>query len=374
VSKRHRGHREWAAIFSRKGKPHTTYNPGTGQMEPEDYTLYQRQAPSTAGLSDREQVKIRRRKTPLNLLKPIDFTPKQMQEMYVRAGQQFGEAPRKSSTGKPYYTSGSRKEVLKRIDRIRAARERKLQQRLAKSKRKGTMRLPQDTDVELPTPKNLRIERTPITSVAETIKYDPQEVVLSKGGSTRPTIVATRGGSALKTFSGKSTNPTQLTRVSDSGNIRYRWADIIKARKEGGFRILGKPEMRRGFSTSASKPIISPAPVRIGKADQVEKIRLAKEKQTEKLRKQARKQYAGKLRQDLKKLRRERDTLRRRAADRERKRVKQARMMPRKIERKNRWNKFMSRIGSLVDKLGRTHPKPTKRSTSQLGDWYGRNS
>lgn len=354
MKRRHIGRRQWAAIYAKAGKPHTTYNPGTGQMEPEDYTLYQRQAPTTAALSDREQVKLRRRKTPLKLLKPIDFSPKQMREMYVRAGQQFGEIPRKSSTGKLYVTSKSRKEALKNIDRIRSARERKIQQRLAK--RKGTLRRPQDAEVYVP--KNLRFERAPIASLAETPKYDPQEVVLGGGGHTRATRSVQRGkGELLK-------RKVDVIRATDPENIRYRWHDIIKARKAGGFKIIGKPEMKRGLSTSVTGPIKGIA--RRGKADQIEKIRLKQEKELQRLRKKAKTQYGSQLRRELKGLKNERDRLRKR------RNLRASKMLPR--ERKSRLNRFMSRIGSIIDKYGRTPKAPTRRSTSQLGDWYGRNS
>ncbi len=328
MKKRRRGHREWAAIFASRGKPHTTYNPGTGQMEPEDYALYQRQAP-THVFPDK--------KSKTGLTKPIEISPRKLVELRHRAEQQFGESPRRSSSGKFYWTD--RKDIKKKIQQIEMARERKLQQRLAK--RSGTLRQSEDTDIEIPVSKRFRVERPKIESVSDTVRYDPQEVALLKGGSMRPSVIVPRGGSPLKDFKGKSPNPTRISRATDSEAIRYRWKDIIKARKEGGVRITGKVPLKSGISSSeVGRRVVSTSKAKL---DPIELIRTRKEKETARLRRKALRMHVQKLGQNVKKIRQERKLLEKRIARKDRQRVKIAQ----KTKRQSRLRTFLSKLISV---------------------------
>jgi hypothetical protein len=308
-------------------KPHMTFNPGTGQMEPEDHTPYQRQAPTHV---------FPHKKSKTGLTKPIEFTPKKLSELRMKAAQHFGESPRVSAAGQLYFKAD--KERHKKIQRILMARERKIQQKLAK--RSGTLRLPEDTNVEIPAGK-LRFERTTLPNVGERTVYDPQEVALVKGGSIYPTVTGGRGGSPLKrkkeelpTISGRS------IRGIDPNALRFRWKDIISAREKGGVVIRGRLPLKPGLSTSVTGPIKN---FRKGKPDPIERIRIQKEKETLRLRKQALRQHVKKIRQNLVKIRQDRRRLEKQIAKRERKRI----LVAQQTKKKSKIRAFISKITSF---------------------------
>lgn len=315
------------------GKPHMTYNPGTGQMEPEDYSLHQRQAPTHV---------FPKKDSKTGLTKPITFTPKKLHELYVRAGQQFGELPIKSKSGKIYFRGDQERQ--KKIRRFLDARERRMQERMAKHK--GVFK-PQESDIEVPVDKRFRIERTPITSVSDTVKYDPQEVLLMGRGSSRPSVTGARGGSPLNRKKGQIPEIAGRTRRGfDPDAIRYRWKDIIETRRRHGVAIKGKPPLKPGLSISDVGKNIKQFPLRKRKADPIEKERIRKEKETLRLRKQALRLHLRQLKQNRQKIVQRRQAQARRLKVRERRDLQKSKQ----LERKSRWQRFLTRLTGLTSR------------------------
>lgn len=271
-------------------KPHMTFNPGTGKMEPEDYARYQRQAPTHV---------FPKKESKSGLTKPIEFTPRKLHEMAVRAGQKFGTLPIRSSSGRWYFPIS--KEKQKKIHRAIVARESKIQKQLAKRSRTFH---PTESNIEVPAGK-LRIERVALPNVGENIKYDPQEVITS--------------------------NPKASSRSLLS---RDRWKEAIEARKKYGFKFSGRAPLKSGISTSD----VGASVKSMGKT-----VRDPKEKETVRLRKKALRMHIQQLQQRINASKKKQKLNERRAE----KRVKAIRAAQQKQKKKSRLRTFFSKIISL---------------------------